>query len=180
MIRMVLALGALLVTTTAQAQYDGAVFRQVDQCAYECSMRCENMLAELERRIQRARGGCHAQRPIDQDLFQEAYNWAYGSNGLNLMSTEAREFAQQIADMPNGRRALPVFQSAYAWAYSSSGLNLMTTASREWAWAMVRQPNPDQALSCYKQAYAFAYSPSGLNLMTAAAREHAERTCRIR
>lgn len=176
---MILTLAALSLTSTANAQYGGGVFHQIDQCAYECSQRCESMLSDLEQRIQNARGACNAHQPVDQGLFQDAYTWAYSSSGLNLTTAAAREFAQQIVDMPNGRHVLSAFRAAYNWAYSSSGLNLTTTAARAWAWRIVRQRNPGQAMACYKQAYQFAYSPSGMNLTSSAAREHAERTCRI-
>jgi len=90
------------------------------------------------------------------------YQFAYGSNGLNLGKEQALAWAEhklkQITSFD-----LPRFKELYDFAYMNSGMNLNRHEALEWAEEkLVCVPPFD--LQQFQTLYRYAYGSSGLNM----------------
>ncbi len=176
MFKVMFLVSVLLISTKALS-YD--IFSELDSCSRQCSQRCLDLSNRINESSQRVLQSCNSQLPVDQNLYKDAYDFAYSSGGMNMSSQAARDFADKITSQYNGRQSLSAFKEAYNFAYSSGGMNMSSQAARDFAWKIADQINPQQALYCYRTAYNFAYSSGGMNLSSQGARDHAEKTCRI-
>lgn len=177
---LTIALVALAGIHTADAQVRGGIFRELDSCAYSCSLKCKDLTDALRAKLSEVDSNCADAGQIDQRPFQTAYSYAYSSNGLNMTKTDAQAFADKMTNMRDGAAKLTAFQTADSWAYGSNGLNLTKTDAMAFGWKLTEQLNPTSSLECYKQAYTYAYSSNGLNLGKADAQAHAQKMCRRR
>lgn len=100
------------------------------------------------------------------EIYQEAYNYAYESSGLNLHRAAAMDFAANVSSMgfEAGSRYLKVYKNAYDFFCSSNGVNLSRQNAMTNADAVAKTPNSETAFEKFKKAYHFGYGSHGLNL----------------
>lgn len=100
------------------------------------------------------------------ELYQDAYNYAYGSHGLNLDRAPAMSFASKVSGMGavNGARYLKVYKQAYLFFYSSNGVSLDRAPAMQWTDAVASTTDPETTFETFKKSYNFAYGSNGLNL----------------
>lgn len=116
-------------------------------------------------------------------VYQQAYKWAYSSNGLNYLSSKAQTFAEAISRKICPSLYLSVFQNSYEFAYGSSGLNKIKSSAVEFADMISDYEQihyyPQTTLPCYKEQFDFAYSSGGLNKTKSQAEAYAKGKCLI-
>ena len=152
----------------------------IDRNAYELSnknlIKISKMLANIRSLV---RGDGNSNGNIDQEVFRNAYKWAYSTNGLNTSRSKSQIFATKISKMINPSSALFVFKDSYSWAYSTSGMNASRDNAYKFSLEVVESTDFERSsvLSCFKESYKFAYSTSGMNLSRQKAYEHAQNIC---
>lgn len=93
-----------------------------------------------------------------------AYEWAYGREGMNEDSTEARKFADNMKGRENPLEAFEAYKKAYKFSYANDGINLDRTEAKAMAEKISRLESPSEMFEIFKKAYVHAYSSKGRNL----------------
>jgi hypothetical protein len=110
---------------------------------------------------------------FNQNLFKDAYDWAYSSDGMNLTSTGAEAFAKTVTKRPDAALYFDTYKKAYAYSYSSDGMNLTSSGARAFA-EQASQGRPFY-VEHHREVYKWAYSSDGRNLTASGARQFADR-----
>ncbi|MGE4131096.1 MAG: hypothetical protein AB7F86_05625 [Bdellovibrionales bacterium] len=100
------------------------------------------------------------------ELYQEAYQWAFSSQGLNLSQPRAMDFANKVTSKGQeaGAKYFRGYKEAYEFCFSSAGPNMSQPNAMKYAEAIASTLEPLQTLKTFKDAYNFAFGSSGLNL----------------
>jgi len=114
---------------------------------------------------------------IYQRTFVEIKDFAYSSEGPNLTSSSATQYAQRWTSTypcSVASKYMADYKRLNAFAYSSSGLNYTSSSARQFAESKVKIFCSGMALEQeFATIYDFAYSSSGLNYTSQRAREYA-------
>lgn len=115
------------------------------------------------------------------NVFQESYQWAYSSDGLNATSSEAEKFATEISNKSCPLAYFKTFQFSYDFAYKTNGMNKTRSAAKSFA-SMISDYESisfytKNSVQCFIDGYNFAYSSDGMNKTRAAAEEYATKLC---
>lgn len=117
------------------------------------------------------------EEPDFRNTFDKVYQLAFSSSGLDLSSTEARAYAQNLIETKSCADAISLVTFAgelRKFAWSASGMNLSSTEAKEYA--LSRSPRyclGFEYQSYYKNQYDYAWSSRGLNLPASEARKYA-------
>lgn len=111
---------------------------------------------------------------FDLELHKEAYDFAYRSDGLDLLTDEALAFADRLARRPYGRQYLRNFKELFYYVISGEGPALGRKEGREWAIERIRMEGWRATLPLYKVAFRFAYTSDGFDWTTDQAMEWAD------
>lgn len=115
------------------------------------------------------------------EVFREVYKWAYSSEGLNELSSEAEKFATLITNKACPAAYFKVYKPAYKFAYGFDGMNKMKSDAKKTATLLsdyeASKFYSKNSLQCYIDNYKFAYSSSGMNKTRSEAERFANIQC---
>ncbi len=115
--------------------------------------------------------------------YQDAYQWAYSRNGMDLTSSEADKFAADLFSKYCPKMYLKTFKSAYDFAYEIRGMNRTRIEARSVATNISNYEAATfyikKALQCFIDSYTFAYSSGGMNKTSAEAELFANQLCLV-
>lgn len=121
---------------------------------------CVGQARQLDRRaaFQTIHGSGNGGARDSGALEKAAYDWAYSSEGANMIDSEARLFASKVVRRMD-RRGFEAFRAWFDFARSSEGLSFSRGHAEQFAWDRWTED-----LMRFRQLHAFAESVRGLGL----------------
>jgi hypothetical protein len=108
---------------------------------------------------------------FDIDKFKELRDFAYSTNGLNLSTSAATQWAEEhLCDEPSFN--VDEFVRLRDFAYNTSGLDMSTSNASQWALEHVSDV-PSFDAEQFMRLKDFAYSTNGLDLSSSEATQWA-------
>lgn len=93
--------------------------------------------------------------------FEEVYQFAYSTNGMNMYRPEAEAFAKMwMQQYPD--KDFQVFIDVFRFAYSTDGMNKYRPEAEAFAHMWIQQ-YADKDFNVFKRKFRFAYSIDGMN-----------------